>query len=139
MIGRNNNKYRYNKLISSINTIKSLDYLGVKSQEQVNNIFLESHLLINTSKLEGFSNTFIQAWMREVPVITITVDPDEVIKKNNIGVCAGSYEKLKDTVIDLISSPERIRQMGKQGKHYAYNNHSMKNIDQILDILTRPL
>ncbi|MEE9376875.1 MAG: glycosyltransferase [Candidatus Lokiarchaeia archaeon] len=139
MIGRCNNKSRYNKLISSINTIESLDYVGVKSQEQVNNIFLESHLLINTSKLEGFSNTFIQAWMREVPVITITVDPDDIIKKNNIGICAGSYEKLKDTVVDLISSPERISQMGKQGKHYAYNNHSMKNIDQILDILTHPL
>jgi hypothetical protein len=77
--------------------------------------------------------------MREVPVITITVDPDEVIKKNKIGVCTGSYKKLKDTVVDLVFSPERIIQMGKQGKHYAYNNHSMKNIDQILKVLTRPL
>lgn len=139
MIGRNSNKSRYSKLINSINTIKSLNYLGAQSQDQVNNIFLESHLLINTSKLEGFSNTFIQAWMREVPVITITVDPDEIIKKNKIGICAGSYEKLKDIVVDLVRSPEQISQMGKQGKYYAYNNHSMKNIDKILEVLADPL
>jgi len=139
MVGKNDNQPRYIELIKTINNIKSLHYLGSKSQEQVNNIFSESHLLINTSKLEGFSNTFIQAWMREVPVITITVDPDEVIKKNEIGVCAGSYKKLKDSVVDLVCSPERIIQMGKQGKHYAYSNHSMKNIDQILKVLTRPL
>ena len=136
MIGRNDNKSKYTNLIKDIDQIKSLEYLGSQSQEQVNNIFLESHLLVNTSKLEGFSNTFIQAWMREVPVLTITVDPDEVIRKNTIGVCTGNYEALKNTIIELVNSPKLISKMGKQGREYANKDHSMKNINQIVDVLT---
>jgi glycosyltransferase involved in cell wall biosynthesis len=138
MIGRNGNKSRYNELIKTIKTIKSLKYIGEKSQEEVNHIFLESHLLINTSKLEGFSNTFIQAWMREIPVLTLTVDPDEVIRKNKIGICAGNYETLKKSIIELINSPELISKMGKQGKNYANKHHSMKNIIKIMEVLNNP-
>ncbi len=137
MIGRINDKY--SKLLEDINSIKSLDYLGEQSQDQVNTIFSESHLLINTSKLEGFSNTFIQAWMRKVPVLTLTVDPDNIIKKHKVGICAGSYEKLKDAIIDLVSSHKKRVDMGKNGKQYAYSNHSMKNVDQILEILAQLL
>ena len=32
--------------------------------------------LVNTSDYEGFSNTFIQAWMRRVPIASLHVDPD---------------------------------------------------------------
>jgi len=137
MIGRINNKY--SKLLEDINSIKSLDFLGEQSQDQVNKIFSESHLLINTSKLEGFSNTFIQAWMRKVPVLTLTVDPDDIIKKHEIGICAGSYEKLKNAIVDLVGSNKSRIDMGNKGKHYAYSNHSMKNIDQILEILLQLL
>jgi glycosyltransferase involved in cell wall biosynthesis len=77
--------------------------------------------------------------MRGVPVITITVDPDDIIKNNEIGVCAGSYEELKDTVIDLARSSERRIRMGQKGKEYAYSNHSMKNIDRIHETLTQLL
>ncbi|MGR9115427.1 MAG: glycosyltransferase family 4 protein [Gammaproteobacteria bacterium] len=135
MIGKIGNHKQYGQLLETINTIKSLDYIGEQPQEKVNKILSESHLLINTSKLEGFSNTFIQAWMRGVPVITITVDPDAVIKNNEIGVCTGSYEKLKDTVINLVRSPERLVYMGQKGKQYADENHSMKNIDKIHETL----
>ncbi len=131
MIGKVGNHKLYGPLLDEIGSIKSLDYIGEQPQEKVNEILSESHLLINTSQLEGFSNTFIQAWMRGVPVLTIAVDPDDLIKNNEIGVCAGSYEKLKETVIDLVRSPERLVHMGQKGKQYAYENHSMKNIDRI--------
>lgn len=139
MIGKVSNHNKYKLLINEIDSIKSLDYLGEQPQEKVNEILSEAHLLVNTSKLEGFSNTFIQAWMREVPVITLAVDPDDLIKRNGIGVCAGSYEKLKDTIVDLVHSSERRIQMGQKGKQYAYENHSMKNIGKIHETLKRML
>ena len=139
MIGKISNRKQYGQLLEDIHSIKSLNYIGEQPQEKVNQILSESHFLINTSTSEGFSNTFIQAWMREVPVITITVDPDNIIKNNEIGVCAGSYEKLKDTVVDLVRSPKRRVYMGQKGKQYADENHSMKNIDRIQETLARLL
>lgn len=139
MIGKISNHKQYGQLLDDIHSLKSLDYIGEQPQEKVNQILSESHLLVNTSKLEGFSNTFIQAWMREVPVITLAVDPDNLIKNNGMGVCTGHYEKLKDTIIDLVRSPEQRIQMGQKGKEYAYQNHSMKNIDKIHETLAQIL
>lgn len=139
MIGKISDQKKYGQLLEQMNAVKSLDYIGEQPQEKVNKILSESHLLINTSRLEGFSNTFIQAWMREVPVITLTVDPDDIIKNNEIGVCAGSYEKLRETIVDLVRSPEHRTQMGQKGKQYADENHSMKNIDRIQETLEQLL
>ena len=42
---------------------------------------IKSKILINTSSFEGFPNTFVQAWANGVPVISLKVDPDNIIKK----------------------------------------------------------
>ena len=49
------------------------------SQAEVNALLEHTDLLVNTSDYEGFSNTFIQAWMRRVPVVSLRVDPDRLL------------------------------------------------------------
>jgi DNA-directed RNA polymerase subunit beta' len=46
---------------------------------------------------------------------------------------------IKDAIVDLVSSHKNRVDMGKKGKRYAYSNHSMKNVDQILEILAQLL
>jgi glycosyltransferase involved in cell wall biosynthesis len=139
MIGNSGNPKQYDQLLNKIKSTKSLTYLGEQPQSKVNELLSESHLLVNTSLLEGFYNNFIQAWIREVPVVTLTVDPDDLIKNEGIGICAGSYETLKTKIVDLASSPELRRKMGQKGKAYVKTNHSMRNIDKIHEIVMRLL
>src|SRR5690606_16431046 len=58
-------------LLSFIESVPNLQYLGAREQDEVNDLLERSHILVNTSDYEGFSNTFIQAWMRNVPVVSL--------------------------------------------------------------------
>jgi glycosyltransferase involved in cell wall biosynthesis len=67
------------RLMQSIDALPNLSFLGRLSQSEVNGWLARSHLFVNTSDVEGFPNTFIQAWMREVPVLSLDINPDKVL------------------------------------------------------------
>ena len=59
-------------------------------------------VLLNTSRMEGFPNAFLEAWALGTPVISLFVDPGDQIKNNRLGyVCAGDIEVLEKLLDDL--------------------------------------
>ena len=129
----------YQKLLNKkIKKTPNLTYLGEVSYDQTNALLSKSSILVNTSSTEGFSNTYIQAWMRQTPVVTLNCDPDNVIKNENIGFHSGNLKQLVDDVRFLIQN-EKIRQiMGENARKYAIKNYNMeKIIKQYFDIFKR--
>jgi glycosyltransferase involved in cell wall biosynthesis len=76
--------------------------------------------LLNTSKMEGFPNAFIEAWALRTPVISLSVDPGGVIRKNNLGFACdgdiGMVERLLNGA-SLHVDTERIQ-------NHVYSYHS---------------
>lgn len=129
----------WDDLMARINRLDKLRYLGKQSQEMVNQVMAESHILVNTSDYEGFSNTFIQAWLREVPVLSLSVNPDGLFDRFELGVCAGGdYQALKSGLLALIGDAERRRRMGFVAKEYAERNHGEGNIRTLISLLSPP-
>ncbi len=137
MIGGKQNKKLTTQLEEEINKIKNLEYLGEKALKEVNNLFCQAHIFINTSDSEGFPNTFIQAWMRRVPVVSLNVDPDNVLKNHGIGFHSGSLEQLFKDTKRLIEDEELRETMGKRAQEYAFKHHSLANIENIVDLFDK--
>ena len=79
---------KYQKMLSKkTKDIPNLNYLGEIPFEKTNEVLSQASVFINTSlsNKEGFPNTYIQAWMRETPVVTLNCDPDNIIKSQKIG------------------------------------------------------
>lgn len=79
--------------------------------EGKDNIFINDYLcktaklLINVSVSEGISNTFIQAWMRGVPVVSLNSNPDHWFDKYEIGkFCDGDTLKLEQYTREILQS-----------------------------------
>ena len=125
-------KQRYAKMIENV---QNLRYLGGQSQEVVNATLAESHIFVNTSLQEGFPNTFIQAWLRKVPVVSLHVDPDKLIERYKIGFVAGSIEKLREKVSMLVSDDELREHMGNNAKTFANRHFSPNNAIRIYKLL----
>jgi glycosyltransferase involved in cell wall biosynthesis len=132
--------WKYQEVLEKrIKAAPNVKYLGKLEQEKVNEIVGASKLLINTSKWEGFPNTFIQAWMRRTPVVSLTCDPDEVITKKKLGLVSGSVERLVQDVSYLLRNEAERVQMGANGQRYAFENFSMKNLENLKELILEDL
>ena len=136
-IGRKDDFY---KLMEKIKKTPNLKYLGQISQSEVNMHLRKSHILVNTSRYEGFPNTFVQAWLSGVPVVSLNVDPDGIISREKIGYHSEKFEDLLNDVDTLITKRSVRENMGKRAMIYAKKKHSIEdmagNIVNIFDSLT---
>ena len=133
MIGRNNG-YPEIKAQAIANKIQ---LTGEIPNADVNTLLSKSHLLINTSQMEGFSNTFIQAWMQKVPVVSLQVDPDNILQKMETGFCSKNFANLVKNTELLLSNHKLRKEMGQKARNYAIQNHSLENIDKVISIFTK--
>lgn len=115
-------------VMAQIKEARNLDYLGPLPQAEINRLFARAHVFVNTSKWEGFPNTFIQAWMREVPVVSLSVDPDQVLAHGKMGIAAETPGALASAVRALITDPARRAEYGARARRYALREHSLANI-----------
>ena len=109
-------------LLEEISTVPNLNYLGQVAQEEVNQRLSEGHIFVNTSRYEGFSNTFVQAWLRETPVVSLNVDPDDILVHEKIGFHSKTFENLVSDVAVLIENESLRQEMGKRARQYAEKN-----------------
>lgn len=116
--------------------IRGFTFVGKQTQAQVNELLAESHLLVNTSFSEGFSNTFIQAWMRKVPVLSLNADPDGVLMQQGLGYCAaGDEELLAQVAAELIGNDAKRNAIGERAQAYAVEKHSERNAESLIRLL----
>ena len=83
--------------INSMATNSNIEIMGRLGYEETDKILSQAKVLVNTSEFEGFSNLFLQAWRRGIPVVSF-VDPDDLIKKNNLGRVVADFDELVDAV-----------------------------------------
>ena len=132
MIGRTGTGSVYKDLYCKAQRLPHLAVLGELPQDQVTSILAGAHLLVNTSEFEGFPNTFIEAWMREVPVVTLCVDPDGVLAQEGIGVCAGHFEHLVAQVKRLLGDEAERLQCAQRARAYAASRHSIVGMSRAM-------
>ena len=124
------------QLLKEIQDIPWLEYKGEVPTEEMLGALAKSHLLISTSQYEGFSNTFVQAWMRKVPVISMGSNPNDIFSRLKVGYYEPNFEKMVQCVEKLIENEDSIQTMGELSYQYAVGNHSLEsNLPKILNVL----
>lgn len=116
---------------------QNLQYLGGLPQEEVNELLKSAHLLVNTSESEGFSNTFIQAWMRSVPVLTLGVNPDGLLDGGPLGSSRGSVSELAEAIRGFAGNFDMLETMGEQSRQFAMQQYSMSNATELAELIVR--
>ena len=113
----------------------NLRYLGELRQDEVNATLQGAYTLVSTSHGEGFSNVFIQAWMRGVPVVSLNVNPDGLLDGEALGFASGSEDRLYDDVAKLIENPALRDTMANKARAFATAEFSEKNVDRIASLM----
>lgn len=101
---------------------------GRLPQEEAERLLERAWVLLHTGLVEGFPNTFVQAWLRETPVVSLWVDPGGVLSREGLGFCAqGNRELLQATLLQLLNSPEELRRLGQHARNYAEKRHGIQH------------
>jgi glycosyltransferase involved in cell wall biosynthesis len=83
----------------------NLTFHGPLSYLDATDLYGRAKVLLNTSDVEGFPNSYLQAWIRGVPVVTL-IDPDRVIEREGLGVAVRSPAELVGAIASLLGSPK---------------------------------
>jgi len=122
----------YDSLTRDMESALNLFYLGAKPLAEVNELLARAHVFVNTSKSEGFPNTFIQAWLRHVPVVSLHVDPDDVLERAKLGIHARSEANLISAVRILIEDASLRETLGRNAYDYSREVHSINNATRLI-------
>jgi glycosyltransferase involved in cell wall biosynthesis len=122
-------------LMHDIETTPNLEFVGHRSQDEVNQALAQASIFVNTSTHEGFPNTFIQAWLREAVVVSLAVNPDHVLDIKKVGVHAQTEAALSEAVRDLLVDQSKRAAYAQRARAHARENHSLRNAERLLEMI----
>ena len=114
-------------------------YERVRFQE-MERLFKEAGVLVNTSIFEGFPYTFLQAGKFGVPILSLEVDPDGFIQRYHCGkVAMGNKARLLEGLQEWIGNPDLWRTYSKNIRDYVESRHELNLVVRQLDGLFKEI
>lgn len=111
----------YTKYSEIAQTIPNLHFYGEQSPEYTNTILAKARLLVGTSEYEGSPNTYIAAYMRKTPVISLNVPC--------VGYCAhGNIDEVLGKITEYITNSNAYTQAQSE----AYAASSQYDISRVI-------
>lgn len=126
--GKGENLELFETIKKSSYKIPNVEFKGFVSRNEIFDYYKKASLLINTSKTEGFPNVFLEAWIHHIPIISLNIDPDEIISKYKLGYHSKSFEKMMEDIRRLVQDETLRKKMGNNGRKYVEENHDIKKM-----------
>jgi len=90
------------KAIENLKKLENVVFVGFLNRKEIRVFLAEAICLLNTSRFEGFSNTYLEALSVGCPIITrCKTDPDNIVRENNLGITVERYIELPKAIKDL--------------------------------------
>jgi glycosyltransferase involved in cell wall biosynthesis len=108
----------------------NVDWLGPIPFEETLAWFDRAAALVNTSPPghEGFPNTFIQAWLRGVPVLTLGVDPDGIVREHDLGDVVRTVDELAASLSGLLGDSGGYARIAENVAAFARERFTVERV-----------
>jgi glycosyltransferase involved in cell wall biosynthesis len=87
-------------------SIPNLEFHGAVPFHDMKALFERARLLVATSRVEGFPNTYLQAWAHGTPVVAF-LDPDRILSGHDLGRAVTDLNGMQTAVIELLCNEDR--------------------------------
>jgi glycosyltransferase involved in cell wall biosynthesis len=131
MIGGLGEPRLYKEIKVASQKLPNLRFHGFIPFHKIDEYFKKASIFVNTSKIEGFPNTFIQAWTHYIPTVSLNVDPDNIIQNQKLGLRSGTFKQLVSNVNTLLQDEKLRKTIGKNARKYVEREHDIKKTVKI--------
>lgn len=120
--------YLYKEIKQLARRILNLEFVGFVPFHLVDDYFVRSSILVSTSEYEGFPNVFLQAWATSTPVVTLNIDPDNIVSEKKLGFVCNTLSDMKTKTEMLLGDTALRRAIGRRAREYVRKEHDVKII-----------
>jgi glycosyltransferase involved in cell wall biosynthesis len=107
------------RALSNLTLLETLPHAALQER------LAQAVALVSTSSVEGWPNTYLEAWSQGIPVLTLLCDPDGVIGERGLGVAAnGSWDRFVEAARGLWDSRHDRAEMAQRTRAYIRDVHS---------------
>jgi glycosyltransferase involved in cell wall biosynthesis len=107
--------------------VTNLELIPFVHFDRMDDYFSRARVFVNTSTEEGFPNTFVQACKNRTPIVSLRVNPDNVIERYRIGFSCNDHDDILRNAVRKILVNDRIfRQFSDAAFEYAREHHSIE-------------
>jgi len=118
---------------------------GQVAHREMGRFYRQAGLLLCTSPVEGYPNTYLEAWALGRPVVG-TVDPDDVVRRHRLGAVADSVPGLATAIRHLLSSSPAWLECSRNARRFFVENHTVRSavdrfnrvLDDVVSARTTP-
>jgi glycosyltransferase involved in cell wall biosynthesis len=100
----------------------NLTFHGRVPYPDASDLYGRARILVNTSDVEGFPNSYLQAWIRGVPVVTL-IDPDRTIEREGLGVAVSAVAQIPAAVRRLLRDATAWRAASDRCRAFMAREH----------------
>lgn len=98
--------------------------------------YRRARVFVSTSAYEGFPNTFLQAAVSGVPVMSLSVDPEEIFAVHHCGICSNDdFEGFVQSVRELWANEEMAEDYARKFFEYVLSHHSLSVQSERFEVL----
>jgi glycosyltransferase involved in cell wall biosynthesis len=116
--------------------LPNVTMLGPVRYRDTGALFDRAKIFLNTSSIEGFPNTFLQAWVRGVPVVTF-FDPDGLTQRLSLGRVATSVDDMREAIRGLMEIEVDRQLLGRRAREFATREFTSGVAARYLELLDR--
>ncbi len=128
MIGKLSGNTGYDSpFLDEISKLSNLTYQGFIPFAEIETYFAQADVVVNTSRHEGFPNTFLQAWARGIPTLSFFM-PGNGNQKNLPGVYVQTTDEAIAALLTWYNDEGERKKAGRECLEYFMQHHETETI-----------
>ena len=115
-------------IVNEFRATPNIEYLGQVPPLKAQQVISDAAVLLCTSDVEGFPNTFVQAWSSGTPVVSLKIDPNRIIEQAGLGLVSINPERAIADIAALLDAPQLRDEIGIRARRFVIENYSAATV-----------
>jgi glycosyltransferase involved in cell wall biosynthesis len=116
----------YADIKSQALSLDNLDFLGFVPIAEVDAHYNGARLFVNTSRSEGFPNSFLQSWARKIPTVSFFDCGARLVTGEHVNELVSNENDMKEKVCQFMNEDDIWAESGLISEKYCIENHSVE-------------
>jgi glycosyltransferase involved in cell wall biosynthesis len=110
----------YESVRAAASAVPNVHFHGPVPYHAIGEFYERARVFVGTSEIEGFPNTYLQAWARGTPVVAF-LDPEQLIARNGMGRAITSVAQMCEAIAALSGDAHAWEIASQRSREYMDN------------------